>query len=91
MNTESILAYTSYRVFYWFGAYYDKALLVQAALMIVVQLVLLKVALDNRPPVGAKHGLEHAPFSGYSMEGTLQDLLSGKRPFNFWRWPNARP
>ena len=39
--------------------------------MIGVQLILLKVALDNKPPSGAKDGLEHAPFSGYSMEGTL--------------------
>jgi solute carrier family 66, member 2 len=75
------------RVFYWFGAYYDKSLLIQAALMIGVQLILLKVALDNKAP----SGVEHAPFSGYSMEGTWQDILSGKRPFNFWRWNNARP
>lgn len=82
---------TVIRVFYWFGAYYDKALLIQAGLMIAVQLILLKVALDNKPPSGTKDGLEHTPFSGYSMEGTLKDLLSGKRPFNFWRWPTSRP
>ena len=79
------------KVFYWFGAYYDKALLVQASLMIAVQLVLLKVALDNKAPTGARDGLEHAPFSGYSIEGTLQDVLAGKRPFNFWRWPSSKP
>lgn len=80
------------RVFYWFGAYYDKALLIQASIMIAVQLVLLKVALDNRPPVGAKEGIEHAPFTGYSAQGTLQDFLDGKRrPYNFWAWPNSRP
>lgn len=59
--------------------------------MIAVQLVLLKVALDNKAPAGAKDGLEHAPFSGYSIEGTLQDVLAGKRPLSFWRWPNSRP
>jgi solute carrier family 66, member 2 len=59
--------------------------------MIAVQLILLKVALDNRPPIGAKHGLEHAPFSEYSTDGTLQLLLSGRRPYDFWQWANSRP
>jgi solute carrier family 66, member 2 len=78
-------------VFYWFGAYYSSSLLVQACLMIVVQVILLKVALDNRPPIGAKHGLEHLPFSDHSADGTLQALLSGRRPYDFWKWANPRP
>jgi hypothetical protein len=79
------------RVFYWFGAHYSNSLLIQACLMTVIQIILLKVALDNRPPIGAKHGLEHAPFSEYSTDGTLQSLLSGRRPYDFWQWTNARP
>ena len=63
----------------------------QACIMIVVQIILLKVALDNRPPIGARHGLEHAPFSDYSADGTLQSLFSGRRPCDFWQWTNARP
>jgi hypothetical protein len=59
--------------------------------MIVMQLMLLKVALDNRPPIGAKHGLEHAPFSQYAATGTVQSLLSGRRPYDFWQWTKARP
>ena len=86
-----ILKRTASRVFYWFGAYYSDSLLLQACLMIVMQLTLLKVALDNRPPIGAKHGLEHAPFSQYAAPGTVQSLLSGRRPYDFWQWTNARP
>jgi hypothetical protein len=81
----------AYRIFYWFGAYYSSSLLLQACLMIVMQLMLLKVALDNRPPIGAKYGLEHAPFSQYAAPRTLQSLLSGQRPYDFWQWTNARP
>jgi hypothetical protein len=59
--------------------------------MILVQIVLLKVALDNRPPSGMRDGLEHAPFSAYSREGIVQQILSGKRPYQFWQWPTPRP
>jgi len=79
------------KVFYWFGAYYDKSLLAQASLMIVVQLVLLKVALDNKAPTGARDGLEHTPFHGYTAEDGLKDLLAGRRPYDFWQWNNSKP
>jgi hypothetical protein len=59
--------------------------------MILVQTVLLKVALDNRPPSGMRDGLEHAPFSAYNREGVVQQILSGKRPYQFWQWPTPRP
>ena len=78
------------KVFYWFGTYYSTSLLLQACLMIIVQLILLKVALDNRAPIGMRDGLEHKPFSEYRVEDSLQDLLSGKRPFDFWRWGSSR-
>ena len=78
------------KVFYWFGIYYSMSLLLQACLMIIVQAILLKVALDNRPSVGTRDGLEHNPFSEYTVEGTLQDILAGKRPFDFWRWSASR-
>ncbi|KAJ5723665.1 hypothetical protein N7488_001700 [Penicillium malachiteum] len=72
------------KVFYWFGEYYSKALLAQAVVMIVVQLALLKVALDNRPAVGAKHGIEHAPFSNTNNGGF-------SRPYDFWQWRSTKP
>lgn len=79
------------KLFYWFGAYYDTSLFIQACLMLVVQTVLLKVALDNRAPSGSRGGVEHRPFSAYSADSILEDILAGKRPFNFWRWNNAKP
>lgn len=79
------------KIFYWFGAYYDTSLLIQACLMIIVQTILLKVALDNRAPTGSRGGVEHRPFSAYSADGILEDIMAGKRPFNFWRWNNAKP
>lgn len=59
--------------------------------MIVMQVILLKVALDNRPPIGAKNGLEHMPFSNHAAPGTLQSLISGRRPYDFWQWTSSRP
>lgn len=75
------------KVFYWFGAYYDKSLLAQASLMIVVQVILLKVALDNRAPDGS----HHTPFHGYTAENGLKDLMSGRRPYDFWQWSGSKP
>jgi hypothetical protein len=52
--------------------------------MIVVQSVLLKVALDNRPSAGGRHGIEHAPFSGAGSDAPT-------RPYEFWQWKNDKP
>ena len=71
MLTASIL-----KIFYWPGARYDVALLVQAMIMIVVQIILLKVALDNRP--------------SWRGEGPFAPTVDG-RPFQFWRWRLQRP
>lgn len=53
--------------------------------MVIVQLVLLHVALVNRPPVGAQHSLNQ-PFAG-SRESEVQ----ATRPFNFWQWRSRQP
>ncbi|EXJ60929.1 alpha 1,3-glucosidase [Cladophialophora yegresii CBS 114405] len=85
------------KVFYWFGAYYDKSLLAQACLMILVQLVLLKVALDNTAAAGEKGGVGHQPFQGYAHnspghKGMLWNfMMEGRRPFGFWQWSATRP
>ena len=71
MLTASIL-----KVFYWPGARYDLALLIQAVIMVAVQVVLLKVALDNRPP--------------WRGEGPFKGMEPG-RPWGFWRWRAQRP
>ncbi|KAL2825957.1 hypothetical protein BDW59DRAFT_68485 [Aspergillus cavernicola] len=73
------------KVFYWFGDYYSVALLAQAVITIGVQIVLLKVALDNRPAPGQKSGVEHIPFSGSGEQAAFV------RPYDFWQWRNAKP
>ncbi|KAI5461200.1 hypothetical protein BGZ63DRAFT_229530 [Mariannaea sp. PMI_226] len=73
------------RIFYWPHAQYDLSLLAQSLLMVVVQLVLLKVALDHRPPPSSKGGEAALPFSG-SDDG----VLSGQRPYNFWQWRSPK-
>lgn len=52
--------------------------------MILVQMALLKVALDNRPSAGAKNGIEHSPFSGAADGGF-------SRPYDFWQWKSTKP
>lgn len=52
--------------------------------MVGVQLVLLHIALINRPPFGAQHSL-NKPFSGGDS-----DIFSA-RPFNFWQWRSREP
>ncbi|CAG8157956.1 unnamed protein product [Penicillium salamii] len=72
------------KVYYWFGEYYSYTLLTQAIVMIVVQSLLLKVALDNRPSSGGRHGIEHAPFSDAGSNAPT-------RPYEFWQWKNDKP
>ena len=73
------------RCFYWLGARFSLALLTQALIMIVVQLVLLKIALLHRPPPSSLS----TPFA----PALSSSLSSGahKRPYNFWQWRNPRP
>jgi solute carrier family 66, member 2 len=72
-------------VFYYPGAKYDASLLIQALLMIVMQLMLLKVALDHRPS-SSRGGEASIPFAA-SREGDL----GIQRPYNFWQWRSHRP
>ena len=73
------------RIFFWFGEYYSRTLLTQAIVMIVVQITMLKVALDNRPSAGVRNGIEHTPFSGGNSDG------SSSRPYEFWQWKATKP
>ncbi|CAK7207762.1 hypothetical protein SEUCBS139899_010575 [Sporothrix eucalyptigena] len=77
------------RIFYYPGAHFDKALLVQSILMVIVQVVLLKIALDNRPPPSAKGGEAAVPFSG--VNGSTSGGLFATRPYNFWQWRSPKP
>ncbi|KAK0822053.1 hypothetical protein LTR91_014267 [Friedmanniomyces endolithicus] len=73
------------KIFYWFGAHFDFPLLIQASVMIVVQIVMLYIALQNRPPFGAQHSLNQ-PFSEAKEGGIMV-----KRPLNFWQWRSRKP
>ncbi len=77
----------SSRIFYYPGARFDVALLVQALVMVVVQVVLLKVALDNRPAPSSKGGDAAVPFSRVHEGG----LFESARPYNFWQWKSPKP
>jgi hypothetical protein len=70
MLTASIL-----KVYYWFGAHFSTSLLIQALLTIAVQILLLHVALTNRPAPS------HLPFQH----------TASSRPYAFWQWRNTRP
>lgn len=74
------------RIFYYPGAQFDRALLVQAISMIAMQTILLKVALDHRPGPSHKGGDAAMPFA--SSQGALHDF---SRPYNFWQWRSHRP
>lgn len=69
-------------MFYWLGAHYDVPLLIQASVMLFVQVVLLHVALLNRPPIGAQQ-----PFAGSVPEGSYPT----PRPYSFWQWRSRKP
>lgn len=74
------------RVFYYPGAKFDISLLIQSFIMIAIQIVLLKVALDHRPSPSSKGGEAHLPFVG-AREGEF----GVSRPYNFWQWRSPKP
>ncbi|KAG5921619.1 hypothetical protein E4U53_003771 [Claviceps sorghi] len=75
------------RIFYWPGAKFDGSLLAQSVIMVVVQVILLKIALEHRPLPSTKGGEGSAPFSGIERGGSL----SIPRPYNFWKWRSHKP
>ncbi|SPQ21818.1 a64cd76c-7e97-4496-9363-a155b4d04773 [Thermothielavioides terrestris] len=70
------------RIFYYPGAKYDNALLVQSFVMVAMQVVLLKIALDHRPAPYSKGGDAAVPFARAN---------ESQRPFNFWQWRSPKP
>ena len=65
------------RCFYWIDARFELSLLYQSLLMILVQLILLRVALQHRPPLPPPTPFSTKPHSS--------------RPYNFWQWPSQTP
>lgn len=73
------------RVFYYPGAKFDTSLLIQSFIMISIQLVLLKVALDHRPSPSSKGGEAALPFAGVNRAE-----YGAPRPYNFWQWRSPK-
>ncbi|KAI9685052.1 MAG: hypothetical protein M1822_005444 [Bathelium mastoideum] len=77
------------KIFYWLTARFETSLLIQAAIMIVVQVLLLNVSLQYRNFSTSNSGAQrdlHKPFA--SAQDTDPSL---GRPYNFWRWRSMRP
>ncbi|KAI5862773.1 hypothetical protein GGS23DRAFT_569359 [Durotheca rogersii] len=87
LDTPLIMLVASiFRVFYYPGARFDVALLIQSFCNIVIQVILLKIALDHRPPPSSKGGEAALPFAG-AHDGHSQF----QRPYNFWQWRSPKP
>jgi hypothetical protein len=71
-----------FRIFYYPGAKFDNALLVQSFVMVAMQVVLLKIALDHRPAPYARGGDAAVPFARANET---------QRPFDFWQWRSPKP
>ena len=69
------------KIFYWLGARFDTALLIQAGLMVVVQMFVLQIALANRPPTDFPSSAS-MPFA---------PARANRRPYDFWQWRSIRP
>lgn len=72
------------KVYFWISRRYEMSLFIQAIVMICVQLVLLKLALQHRPRQWA-----HGPLDRDPDTNTNKDEI--KRPFDFWRWEKEQP
>ncbi|OAA61123.1 hypothetical protein SPI_05147 [Niveomyces insectorum RCEF 264] len=91
------------RIFYYPGAHFDRALLAQSCLMVVVQVLLLKIALDHRPLPSSKGGEAAMPFvgltpgsgggggGGRTRSNSVGGGLFATRPYNFWQWRSPKP
>ncbi|CCF35257.1 hypothetical protein CH063_07082 [Colletotrichum higginsianum] len=75
------------KIFYWPGSRFDTALLIQALLMIVMQVILLKIALDHRLPPSSKGGEAATPFANVN-DGPV---FGSQRPYHFWQWRSPKP
>ncbi|KAI9898254.1 hypothetical protein N3K66_006614 [Trichothecium roseum] len=74
------------RIFYWPGEHYDVSLLLQSLLMVGMQVILLKVALDHRPAPSTKGGEAGVPFAG-----AQDNIFTAPRPYSFWQWRSPKP
>ncbi|KAK1761031.1 hypothetical protein QBC47DRAFT_368877 [Echria macrotheca] len=74
------------RIFYYPGARFDIALLAQSVVMVVIQVILLKIALDHRPAPASKGGDGAVPFARVN-----DGFWERARPYGFWQWRSPKP
>lgn len=74
MLTSSIL-----KIYFYWGRPYEYSLYLQAWVMIGIQLVLLRLALQHRPPIVA-------PLDGPNAVVDASDPMAAFRPYGFWKW-----
>lgn len=74
------------RIFYYPGARFDVALLIQSLIMVAMQVVLLKIALDHRPAPASKGGEAAVPFARAN-----EPFWERARPYHFWQWRSPKP
>lgn len=55
--------------------------------MVIMQVMLLKIALDHRPGPASKGGEAATPFAGAAKEG----IWERPRPYSFWQWRSPKP
>jgi len=54
--------------------------------MVAIQVVLLKIALDHRPPPASKGGEAAVPFARAN-----EPFWERARPYKFWQWRSPKP
>jgi len=77
------------RIFYWFGVKFETSLLIQSVIMVCVQILLLKVALDHKPIRSEESKVPFATTGGNSAG--VADIFALERPYQFWQWRQQRP
>ncbi|KAI9807091.1 MAG: hypothetical protein M1825_005808 [Sarcosagium campestre] len=89
-------------IFYYFEHPFATSLLLQAVLMIIMQLALLHTALRFLTPDLTQHQPFHGlspknattvPFTTSTSPSSSSSLstIFSRRPYNFWRWKRPRP
>ena len=84
-----ILTSSLSRVFYWLTARFEISLLIQAVIMILMQILLLNYSLKYRNSSTSSSGAQrdlNKPFATSQDSGSREG-----RPFHFWQWRSARP
>jgi len=91
-----MLLASTLKVFYWFGVHFDRALLIQSIIMIVIHTLLLHAALTYRaqsfgasaPPFAPQFDISNPTATSTTTAFGVNEF---PRPYNFWRWRTSTP